>query len=106
MRQGQGHYSEQVRNESYRETLDDQETLNDLCRKILWQLISGPKTLQELAVILGKKESSICGRLNELKEDEWVIATKEAKWNEETKRNNTLWDISPEKFKTRQLEIF
>ena len=100
-----GYYTEQVRNESYKEILNN-ESLSESQMKVLWQIVDGPKTLQELSVILGMKESSVCARLNELREDEWIITNGEKKYNPETRKNNSLWKLNPKKFEPKQLQIF
>jgi hypothetical protein len=103
----QGYLTEQSRNQSYLEQLADEEGLHGLYMDILCELIKGPQTTQQLAVILKKKECSITGRVNELREIHKLVKVKinhkyfdekkkkcievpERAFNEETKKWNTL----------------
>ena len=56
MKVRQEYYTEQVGKESYREVLANDDTLRDAQLKVLWQIVYGPKTLQEVSELTGMKE--------------------------------------------------
>lgn len=102
----EGWHTEQVRNESFKKVLDDEKYLSGSKRKVLDQLLDGPKTLQEISEVTGMKEHLVAARLNDLREDKFVKATGTKKFNPLTNKNNSLWEINKNKFKETQLEIF
>lgn len=102
----QGWNTEQVRDESFREILKDEKNLNESKLKVLWQLVNGAKTMQEISETIGMKEHLVSARLNDLRNDEWVITDGSKKLNPFTGKNNSLWKINPAKFGPRQLEFF
>lgn len=102
----QGWHTEQVRDESYLEVLADEDSLGEAQLKVLWQIVYGPKTLQEVSGIIGMKEHLVCARLNELREQGWVITDGEKKINPLTGKKNSVWKINPEKFKPKELKLF
>ena len=106
MKVRQEYYTEQVGKESYREVLANDDTLRDAQLKVLWQIVYGPKTLQEVSELTGMKEHLVCARLNELRKNEWVITDGEKKFNPLTNKNNSVWKLNSEKFKPKQLNIF
>ena len=102
----QGWHTEKVRDESFRDLISNDKKLKESKLKVLWQLVSGAKTLQEISELIGMKEHLVSARLSDLRKDEWVITDGSKKWNPLTHKNNSLWSLNPAKFEPKQLEIF
>lgn len=76
--------------ESFKTTKGDKKTAN-VKEAILGFLKSnGPATRSQIAQALFLKDSSVCGRLNELQRD-FEIVEQGTQWDAETKRNVTVY---------------
>lgn len=100
----QGYFSEQTRDDSFREVINDDEYLRNE-QKIILANIGDGKTMQELSEITGKPVHLISARLNELRDDEYVITTGEKRKNPVTRKSNIIWFINKNKF-NKELKLF
>ena len=102
------YFSEQIRNESFRQILSDKFRLNEIYLNILDLIFTVPDglTMQEIGERLGKPASEISARLNELRNEELVITPGKKKKNPVTGKSNTLWLINPVLLEPTQISFF
>lgn len=106
MKTRKGYYSEQVRDASFKEIVNDVSKLNKNCSIVFEQLRSGPKTMHEISVLTGMEVHLVSARLSDLRKEDYVIATKEKRINPVSGKPNTLWKLDQSFQKPEQLKIF
>lgn len=100
----EGYYTEQSRDSSFKELVNDKKRINKNCSIVFEALKSGPKSIYQISVITGMKEHLVSGRLNDLREAGYVTAIEKKVINPISGKPNSLWEIKP--IATKQLNIF
>jgi predicted transcriptional regulator len=106
MKTRQGYYTEQVRDSSFKEVVNDEKSLNKNCSVVFEVLKSGPKSIYQISNLTGMKEHLVSGRLNDLRKAEYVKTTGRKVLNPISRKENSLWEINPAVFEPKQLKIF
>lgn len=106
MKTRQGYYTEQVRDSSFKDIINDEKNLNKNCSIVFETLKTGPKSIYQISNLTGMKEHLVSGRLNDLRKAEYVKTTGKKIINPVSGKLNSLWEVNPQLLLPKQLKIF
>lgn len=97
--------SELTRNISYCEILEDKKYLSESLRKVFACFRSGGKTLREISETTGMDLHLVSARISDLRNLNLVTDTSQKRISKVTGKLNTVFIVSPDLTKEKQLSL-